>query len=185
MFDRVNAIVSKGNYKHVVYELFNEVVHPLSQHIKDEDVREMYLHARSRTTLPLGTDYHGGRADDVWKGRYPYVWRDVSTYLAFHTPRNPEPMRSVIQAAQDKFKYVKRVLVDETVCWASQANIDKYSLVGKGTIAMRGHGTEDQRMTQCTAHLTDIKRVGWVPFFHAIWLIACDELGKLPSYHGL
>ena len=185
MFDRVNKVVSKGDYKHVVYELFNEVVHPLSQHIKDEDVREMFRHAKTRTTLPLGTDYHGGRADEVWRGRYPFVWRDVSDYLAFHTPRNPEPMRYVMQAAQDKFNYKKRVLVDETVCWASQASIDKYGLVGKGTIAMNGHGTGDQRMTQCVAHLGDIKRIGWVPFFHAVWLIECAEIGRLPLYNAL
>ena len=185
MFDRVNKVVSKGDYKHVVYELFNEVVHPLSQHIKDEDVREMFLHAKTRTTLPLGTDYHGGRADEQWRGRYPFVWRDVSDYLAFHTPRNPEPTYAVMEDVQDKFNYVKRVLVDETVCWASQPSIDKYGLVGKGTIAMNGRGTGDQRMVQCVGHMRDIKRNGWVPFFHAVWLIECAEIGKLPRYDGL
>lgn len=194
MFDRVNAVVSKGNYKHVVYELFNEVVHPLSQHIKDEDVREMFLHARTRTTLPLGTDYHGGRADDVWRGRYPFAWRDVSDYLAFHTPRNPEPTFTVMEDIQDKFNYCedvwpgdicKQVWVDETVCWASQASVDKYNLEGKGTVAMRGYGTSEQRMRQVETHLKDIRRVGWKPFFHSIWGIECTELGRLPRWEEL
>ena len=145
----------------------------------------MFLHAKTRTTLPLGTDYHGGRADAQWRGRYPFVWRDVSDYLAFHTPRNPEPTYAVMEDAQDKFNYVKRVWVDETVCWASQASIDRYGLVGKGTIAMNGHGTGDQRMNQCVGHMRDIKRNGWVPFFHMIWGIECAEIGKLPRYDGL
>ena len=185
MFDHVNDIVKAGDYKHVVYSIMNEPDHPLSQHLKDEDIRAMLQHAQAMTDLPVGVDYHGGRSDDVWKGRYPYQWRTVSDYLIFHTPRNPEPSFAVMKDAQNKFNYTKRVWVDETVCWASQASIDKYYLAGKGTIAMNGHGTADQRMYQVVGHLRDIKRVGWVPFFHSIWGIECVELGKLPNYNEL
>ena len=192
MFDHVNAIVKAGNYKHVVYEHFNEVEHPLSNHIKDEDVLEIYHHARARTDLPMGTDYHGGRQDEIWKGRYPFVWRDVSNYLAFHTPRNPEPTLAVMQGIQDKFNYCKgvwpkeickSVWIDETVCYASQSRVDQYDLRGRNTIAMKGRGTEQERWNQVIMHLRNINRNGWKPFFHSICLIETNELCKLPHYN--
>lgn len=221
MFDRVNEVVLAGGYKHVVWEAFNEVVHPMSQHIKDEDVLAIMEHMKRNTHMPVGTDYHGGlqAADDrirglmfsqevgaerqfepierayqeilrqmEWRGRYPYIWRGVVDYIAFHTPRNPEPTLERMQEAQAKFKYAKPVLVDETVSWASQENIDKYDLEGKGTIAMEGHGTEDERMSQCVIHLRDIHRIEnqgglrWRPFFHSIWQIESAELGRIPTY---
>ena len=185
MFDRVNQIVAAGGYQHVVWEVFNEVVHPLSQHIKDEDVLEMFNHIKARTTFPVGTDYHGGGEGEDWRGRYPYIWRDVSSYLAFHPPRNPEPTYATMEAAQDKYNYVKPVWADETVCWASQKNIDKYGLKGKGTIAMNGYGTEGQRMDQVVKHLRDISRVGWSPTYHSIWGIECIELGRLPKWEEI
>lgn len=183
MFDHVDGIVKAGDYKHVVYELFNEVEHPLSQHIKDEDVRAMFLHARSRTPLPLGTDYHGQGSGTNWKGRYPYVWRDVSTYIAFHTPRNPEPSYRLMEDAQDKYNYTKPVLVDETVCWASGDAIAAWNLQGKSTIAERGYGTEESRMLQVVRHLKNIHRVGWRPFYHSIWGIHCLRPGMMPYYN--
>lgn len=183
MFDHVNMIVSKGDYKHVVYELFNEVEHPLSQHIKDEDVREMFKHARSRTTLPIGTDYDGQGNGFNWKGRYPYIWRGVSTYIAFHTPRNPEPSFDLMEAAQDKYNYMKPVFVDETVSWASDEAIQTYGLQGKGTIAERGFGTEDSRMQQVVKHLRDIHRLNWRPLYHSIWGITSEEPGRIPDYN--
>jgi hypothetical protein len=185
MFDRVNHIVATGGYQHVVWEVFNEVVHPLSQHIKDEDVREMFIHIRDRTAFPVGTDYHGGGQGEDWRGRYPYIWRDVSDYLAFHPPRNPEPSYAIMEDTRDKYNYKKPVWADETVCWASQKNVDKYHLKGKGTIAMNGHGNGGERMAQVVAHLRDIHRLGWVPFFHSIWGIECTELGRLPTWEEI
>lgn len=226
MFDRVNRIVLEGGYKHVIWEAFNEVVHPLSQHIKDEDVLAILEHMKENTYLPVGTDYHGGlQSVDVqmferslelsfsqgemtferrfaladrlyqramremeWRGRYPYIWRDVVDYIAFHTIRNPEPTLERMQEAQAKFKYNKPVLIDETVSWASQENIDRYGLAGKGTIAMEGRGTEDERMWQCVSHLKDIHNVKnqsglrWRPFFHSIWQIESAEMGRIPTY---
>ena len=185
MFDRVNAVVKAGSYQHVVWDVFNEPVHPLSQHIKDEDVRAIMLHMKTQTTLPMGVDYHGGGEGEDWRGRYPYIWRDVSNYLAFHPPRNPTPSYAIMEAAQDKYNYVKPVWADETLCWASQKNIDKYGLKGKGTIAMNGYGTEEQRMDQVVKHLRDINRVGWSPTFHSIWGIECIELGRLPKWEEI
>jgi hypothetical protein len=188
MFDRVHGVVMAGGYQHVFYEAFNEIVHPLSQHFKDEHVREVLIHINEATQIPVGTDYHGGRADDVWKGRYPYIWRDVVDYIAFHTPRNPEPSLAEMQAAQDKYKYNKPVLIDETVAWASQANIEKWDLEGKGTIAQNGYGTEASRMAQVVAHLRDISHVTnrnglpWVPTYHSVWGIICNEISKVPPY---
>lgn len=188
MFDRVNAVVAEGRYRHVFYELFNEVVHPLSNHIKDEDVREMFLHAREKTAIQMGTDYHGGRADDEWRGRYPYVWRDVSHYLAMHPPRNPEPSYEIMQGVQDKFNYGKPMLMDETVSWASDAAVAQWGLRGKRTIAMKGHGTEDERMLVVAKHLRDIYKVTgrndkrWRPYFHSIWGIISDRPGKMPNF---
>ena len=77
--------------------------------------------------------------------------------------------------------------VDETVCFASDANIEKYPMLkGKGTVAMHGYGTEQERFDQCIKHVNDIARVGppgrkWKPFFHAIWLMELVELGALPK----
>jgi hypothetical protein len=183
MFDHVDDIVKAGNYKHVIYELFNEVVHPISQHIKDEDVREMFHHANARTHLPVGTDFHGEfRGEDQWPGRYPFIWRDVAGYLAFHTPRNPEPTYREMRDAKDRWNYAKPVLVDETVSWASDEEVAKYNLKGKGTIAMLGYGTEDDRMHQVVKHLRDIHRLGWRPFYHSIWGIHCLNVGRIPNY---
>lgn len=181
MFDRVNDIVEEGDYKHVFYEVFNEVVHPLSQHIKDEDVLAMFYHIKAQTDRHVGTDHGGGRAGDFWQGRYPYIWRGISTYIAFHTPRNPEPSLKVMLAGQSKYKYVKPVLVDETVAYASDAIIKKWGLKGKGTIAMMGYGTERERKNQVIKHLRDINALGWQEFYHAVWLIICDEFGWIPK----
>ena len=221
MFDRVNEVVLSGGYKHVIWEAFNEVVHPLSQHIKDEDVLAIMEHMKENTYLPIGTDYHGGLQEvdremvsmelspDMsferrfqmsdrlyqnamrqmeWRGRYPYIWRDIVDYIAFHTPRNPEPTLDRMREAQAKFKYNKPVLIDETVSWASQENIDKHGLKGKGTIAMMGRGTEDERMWQCVSHLKDIHNVKnqnglrWRPFYHSIWQIESAKMGRIPTY---
>lgn len=172
MFDHVNAIVEAGGYRHIIYELFNEVVHPLSQHIKDEDVREMLLHARARTDLPVGTDFHGEfRGEDPWPARYPFVWRDLVAYIAFHPRRNPEPTYEHMRTAQERWDYRKPVWCDETVCWASDDEIGRYDLRGKGTIALMGRGTEGERWDVVRRHLRDIRRNGWVPFLHTIDLI--------------
>jgi len=190
MFNHANSIVQLGDYKHVVWEMFNEVVHPISQHIKDEDVLLMMQHANRNTPYPMGTDYHGGGEGDDWKGRYPYIWRDVVGYIAFHTPRNPEPSFAIMKKAEDKYKYlqpdsvygIEEVWIDETICWASDENISKHNLKGKGTIALQGYGTEDERMSQVVKHLRDIHKLGWKPFYHAIWLIECAEIGRIPTY---
>ena len=188
MFDHVNVIVKEGGYQNVVWEMFNEVVHPLSQHIKDEDVREMLLHVKAESDLPVGTDYHGEfRNEEAWPGRYPFVWRDVVGYIAFHPRRNPEPTFDDLVRAQQRWNYVKPVWTDETVSWASDANIAKYHLQGKGTIAMNGYGTEDERMWQVVRHLKNVYRTSegthhWIPFYHSIWLIECAEIGRIPNF---
>jgi len=180
MFDHINEIVKAGDYKHVVYELFNEVVHPLSAHIKDEDVLEMFIHARENTSLPLGTDFHGEfRNENPWPGRYPFVWRDVSTYFALHPRRNPEPTLQTMKEANDRWNYSKPVWADETVCFATQENVDKYNLKGKGTIALMGRGTEEDRWEVTIKHLKDIKETGWKPFLHSVCLITTDSLCKM------
>lgn len=172
MFDHCNSLVKQGNYKHVVYELFNEVVHPLSSHIKDEDVRAMLLHARANTDLPVGVDFHGEfQGEASWPARYPFVWRGVVDYIAFHPRRNPEPPLKVMLIAQERWDYRKPVWCDETVCWASDDEIMRFGLAGKGTIALMGRGTEAERWEAVRKHLADIREVGWTPFLHTIDLI--------------
>jgi len=181
MFDHVNAIVKTGDYKHVVYELFNEIRHSLSSHLKDEDGLVMLQHARANTNLPVGMDFHGEfQGKNPWPGRYPYIWRNDVDYIAFHTRRNPEPSYETMRAAQDKYNY-NRVWVDETVCMASTLNINKYNLRGRGTIAMNGYGTEEERWMQVITHLKGINRNNWKPFYHSICLIGTAELCKLPN----
>jgi hypothetical protein len=187
VYDHVLMIVSKGNYKHVIWEMFNEVVHPISSHIKDEDVRDMIRHVQATSTLPIGTDYHGGRAGDEWQGRYPNIWRRHVDYIAFHTERNPEPPLSVMRAAQRRYGYVKPVLIDETVSWASDQAIGDYQLRNNGNIAERGYGTEESRMLQCVVHLKNIYQVRqgerrWRPFFHSIWGIHGYHIGQMPNF---
>lgn len=182
MFDHVNFIISKGDYKHVIYELFNEVIHPISSHLSEEDVEKMFIHARSETWLPVSTDHHGVTSTPKWLGRYPGIWRRRATYIAFHTPRNPEPSFNEIKESQERFGYTKPVLVDEIVCWASDRAITKYNLRNKGTIAEKGYGTEESRMAQCVRHLRDLHWNNWKGFFHMIWGIHGYHIGEMPDY---
>jgi hypothetical protein len=190
MFDRVHAIVTAGNYKHVFYEAFNEVVHPLAQHIKDEDVVEILKHIRKKAPgVPVGTDFHGEyRREDPWPGRYPFMWRPYVDYYSFHTRRNPEPTYADMVRAQKRWKYDKPVLIDETVCWASDVQIQQYNLRGKGTIAMRGKGNDELRMEQVQKHLREIRMVRnkyglpWQDTYHYISGISCEEVGRIPPY---
>jgi hypothetical protein len=215
MFDTVNAVVKAGDYKHIIWEAFNEPVHPLAAHLKDEDVEAVLIHMKANTDLPIGVDYHGGSqlvdlvlrrampalnteeerfwasqaivhdvlaGEWIWRGRYPYIWRQHVDYIAFHTPRNPEPSYEIMKAAQDKYKYTKPVIINETVAYASDWAVNEYKLKGRGTVAMLGRGTEKQRMDQCVQHLRDIHRLGWRGCFHMMWGFATEGVGDLPDY---
>lgn len=187
-FDRANAIVKKHNYKHVVWEAFNEFVHPLSEHHKDEDALAVLKHMRINTRLPVGMDHGGGRAGEVWQGRYPYIWRGDVDYVAFHTPRNPEPPLKVMEEAQRKYGYSHPVVINETVAWCSDDYLKRYKLKGKGTIAMMGWGSEAQRMNHVLRHLRDIYQVKnsqgirWIPWYHSVEGIDTRTLFWIPDF---
>lgn len=216
MFDRVNAIVQAGDYKHIAWDQMNEPVHPLSQHIKDEHTAEMLLHIQANSDLPLGVDYHGGveresfhaytleemdlampEAVGEWLGRYPFAWRDKVDYIAFHTPRNPEPSLERMRWVDDRWGYtrnnfygVEKIWLDETVAYAGDAIIEKYNLRGRGTIVLRGYGTEELRIQQVARHLRNGHMLGWVVFYHSVEGIqnAPDEKGnfvpfRIPTYN--
>ncbi|MHC4736813.1 MAG: hypothetical protein ACYTDW_20535, partial [Planctomycetota bacterium] len=67
-------------------------------------------------------------------------------------------------------------------CWASQLAVDTWNLRNKGTIALKGFGTEQERMNSCVRHLRDIHRNGWRGLFHSIWGIHGRHIGKMPNY---
>lgn len=176
-------IVMNGFYRHVFWEAFNEPVHPLSQHVKDEDVREICLYLQDRTGLPVGVDHHGRMKNGEWDPRYPYIWRSpVTNYYAFHPPRNPSPpTQKWVEAAE---RYNVHVLFDETTCWASQEEIDAYGLRDKGTVVNLGHGDDSLRKDLIIREMNKAKAAApnghWL--FHSIWGIESNSYGWLPRY---
>ncbi|MHC4705080.1 MAG: hypothetical protein ACYTFQ_31405 [Planctomycetota bacterium] len=187
MCRKVNEIVVAGDYKHVFYSAMNEPEHPLSNWMKDEEVRKILLWLREFTPYPVGTDHPGKRSVPAseWWGRFPWVWRDVCDYYAFHPPRNPSPPTDRWRYTVDKYaKEGKFVLWDETTCYASQVEIDKYKLKGKGTIVNMGRGGDRQRQSAMVQEMNKARASGrrgrWL--YHSIWGMECLDLGWLPRY---
>ena len=79
----------------------------------------------------------------------------IVTDPAVHPARNPDP--TVSQLREAKQLYRPRLLLNETTCYASDAELATYGLWGRGTIAMNGRGTEAQRRDQILIYIRHVK----------------------------
>jgi len=189
-------VVAEGNFKNVFWEVFNEFVHPLAEHLKDEDALGLAGYLRGALAAygieqPICvSDHHGGKVNrNHWDARYPYIWRyPASDYYALHPPRNVErngillggPTHEEYCEAVDRYNV--HVLFDETACWATNKEIEEYGLVGKGTIINNGRGSEEKRWRMIQSERDKMMSTGPSGhyLFHSIWGMECTDLGKLP-----
>ena len=66
-----------------------------------------------------------------------------------------------------------RVFFDETVCYASDDDLIEWpQFRGKGTVAMLGRGTEEERKRYVAKHIRDIIAAGGWPCFHSVRTMA-------------
>ena len=189
---KIHEIIVANGYKHVYINLMNEFKHPLTDDdLGDTDIKRLGDYWRERGFKV--TSDHGGREKDketgdrVWKAYYPKAWQEFDFY-AWHPTRNPEPTKNQFWKAHDRWPN-KALLYNETVCYASDTTLQQWpALQGKGTIACKGRGTQDDRKHAIRDIKRHIKAAGPRSrfFFHSIWLGIRGGLdrpfGWIPKY---
>lgn len=187
--EAVCDVVVEGGYRHVFWEVMNEFKHLLRhKEIGDGDIADIGRELYDRTGFPVSSDHPGKTTPEgEWKGYFPVAWRHFH-YFAYHPPRNPDPHRLEYRQAIARWPR-KYILFDETTCYASDAQIDRYGLKGRGTVALMGRGTEHERQAVIHDQKNKIKlasqaeggRGRW--FYHSIWGIECrGELGTADTW---
>lgn len=180
----VMRIVENRGYKHVVWEAFNEFVHPSTAESDNDSgpwwQKKSNLRPEVLTSIlrilphPRGTDFpdNGGDGAD-WRGRLrtAEVGNAASycDYIAWHPSRNPEPtvdayMKTMSQTA-------KPVVFDETVSWIS---IAEQGMVNKRHSNFT-QGTEDEMREQVERQQQALCDAGATCSYHALWLFGWDR----------
>lgn len=173
----VVRIVQEGDFKHIIWEAFNEFSHGITR--KGGNFHTPVLRAvLKELPHPRGTDLPGNRFDDAdrWRGNPDHpIFAPViglMDYLAYHPPRNPEPTekayRRTIQLSRGK-----PVLWDETVSWINQAEVT--ALGGRRRSGLFTQGTQEEMDQQVRNQRDTICTAGGDYYFHALWLFLYEE----------
>lgn len=192
---KIIDIIKANGFQHIYWSVMNEFKHPLTDDdLGDTDIFRLGRDLKLETGFPVSTD-HGGREKDkeggerIWKAYYPMAWLGFD-YFNWHPTRNPEPSERQFKKAADRWWGSGKVLLyNETVCFASDADMEKWrGLKNKGTLA--GHGRMDEEGQKWIVR--DLKRKIKAAgkrsrfFFHSIWLGIRGgldtPLGWLPRY---
>ncbi len=167
---RVADIVIEKDYKHVFFEAVNEYWHPASNvRGKDAKVADLIRILRSTGRL-VGTD------DNIVPGSVVYnpALRRVVDFPSVHPWRNPDPTRREIKRIVDKNGGL--VVFSETTAYATQEEVDTFGLLGKGTVALRGGGTEGDRRRVIREYKEACESVpGCIWFAHSIEGLHCEN----------
>jgi len=162
--EEVVDVVDGLGVEHLSFNVMNEFIHQLTNdYLKDEHIRFLGEELMEETGLPVSSDAPGeikwlpDHAGErwIWKGRYPDIWQQVFTHLAFHPPRNVRKKNHKYAYkrwpnAEDYDRVAKRwsgktKLYNETTKYASDAEIERWNLKGSDNVALSGTGTEEER----------------------------------------
>jgi len=180
-------LVEEHDYKHVVWETFNEYRHPISTVSLSQVVQ--LTRRLGQTGMPVGTDFGGGR-DQPWEGYYPPELKPHVDYIAFHPPRNDynyntkkcTPLRPSFNRLRKVINsFGKPVWIDEPECYVSDESIGLYGIGRGGLFTNCGGGTETYRRRLQTEYMNDVERAGGIWFQHYVAGFSCDRLGWLPN----
>lgn len=169
----VVKIVQAKNYKHVVWEAFNEFWHPSTR--DGNNLNSGTLEAvMDALPHPRGTDFpDNGKEGDEWRGnpkdKIGRAAKNMMDYMAFHPSRNPEP--TVNAYIQSMNSFGRAVVFDETVSWIS---ITEQGMVNKNS-ALFTHGDEKEMRKQVTNQQHALCNAGATCSFHALWLFSYDH----------
>jgi hypothetical protein len=128
-------------YEHVYYEAVNEWYVHSSLSI-DEAVR--LVEVLKRTGKDVLLDEPGLTVRRKVKA--------TVTVRSVHPDRNPDPTIEQLRRARQRYGLLH---LNETTCYASDAEISEHGLAGRGTIAMNGRGTEEQRRQQIRTYISN------------------------------
>ena len=188
--DRIIEIIKANDFRHIYWSVMNEFKHPLTDDdIGQHDIFRLGQYLKGETGFPVSTD-HSGREKDkdsgkrIWKAYWPQAWLGFD-YFNWHTPRNPEPTEEEFKTAAERWEGSgKALLYNETVCYASDADMARWPhLRGAGTIAGEGKVEEEAQKGIIRELKRRIKAAGQRSrfFFHSIWL---GIRGGLDAHHG-
>ena len=172
----VVRVVKDGDFKHVIWEAFNEFSHPITR--EAGNLSSTTLKAVMRELPhPRGTDVSGNHLDgDDWRGNPSHpIFSDavgMSDYIAYHPSRNPEPSETAYRRTI-QLSGGKPVLWDETVSWITES--EATSLGARRRSRLFTQGTQEEMDKQVREQLDTICRAGGAYFFHGLWLFSYDQ----------
>jgi hypothetical protein len=180
----VVRIAQRHDYKHILWEGFNEFVHPSTA--EGDNPSPWYSRGGNldpailRAVMdilphPRGVDFpDNGKAGEDWRGNLKSSETQgaarLCDYIAFHPSRNPEPTAEAYRRTMALTG--KPVIFDETVSYITmgeQAQVNKHH-------SNYTHGdTELEMKQQVRKQQQALCNAGSTCSFHALWLFSYDE----------